>query len=138
MGLKNCTADVNVIRQLPDEPSMSATELKAEFDKPAENVKKWINNVFIPELDESLSKKQNTISGAASSILSSDLPSSKILVSDSSGKITSSEISSSQLVLLSGVTQNVQTQIDKLNSKITYGTNPPSGGEDGDIYIQYS
>lgn len=138
MGLKNCTADVNVVRDLPDEPSMSAAELKAAFDGAAENVKKWINNVFIPELDEALDKKQGSVSGAASSIMTSDLSAGKVLVSDSSGKIAASEITSAELEKLSGLSANVQTQINEMQSKITTGTASPSGGSDGDIYIQYS
>ena len=138
MGLKNCTADVNVVRDLPDEPSMSAAELKAAFDGAAENVKGWINNVFIPELDEALAKKQGVVSGAASSIMAGDLNTERALVSDSYGKIAVSEVTSLELERLIGLSENVQTQINALQSKITTGTSAPSGGEDGDIYIQYS
>lgn len=61
----------------------------------------------------SLSGKQDTITGAASSIAASNLTSDKVLVSDEIGKVKASEASSSDLANIAGTTGNVQQQIDK-------------------------
>lgn len=64
-----------------------------------------------------LNKKQATISGAATTITSSNLTASRALISDSSGKVAVSAVTSTELGYLDGVTSNVQTQLDaKLES----------------------
>ena len=78
-----------------------------------------------------ISGKQDTITGGASSITSSNLTASRALVSNSSGKVTSSSVTSAELGYLDGVTSNVQTQLgNKLST---------SGGTvTGDIYRKSS
>ena len=66
-----------------------------------------------------LSGKQDTITGAASSVTSSDLTASKALVSDASGKIDASAVSATELGYLSGVTSNIQTQLDSKQGAVT-------------------
>jgi hypothetical protein len=61
-----------------------------------------------------LSTKQDTITGAASTITTSNLTASRALVSDGSGKVATNAVTSTELGYLSGVTSNIQTQ---LNSK---------------------
>ena len=57
------------------------------------------------------------ISGAASTIISSNLTANRVLVSDGTGKVAISGITTTLLNYLSGLTGNVQTQINsKLNS----------------------
>lgn len=65
------------------------------------------------------SGKQDLITGAASTITSSDLTASKALVSDASGKVDASTVTATELGYLSGVTSAIQTQ---LNSKATAAT----------------
>jgi hypothetical protein len=60
MALTSCNAVTNVISSLPDEPSITATELKAAFDAGADNVKDWINNTHLTELDTALAGKSAT------------------------------------------------------------------------------
>ena len=71
--------------------------------------------------DSQLSSKQNTITGAATSILNSpNLTENKVLVSSNTGKIDVSNCDASKLEYLSGLTSNIQTQIDtKQNNTIT-------------------
>jgi len=61
-----------------------------------------------------LSTKQDTITGAATTITSSNLTASRALVSDGSGKVATNAVTSTELGYLSGVTSAIQTQ---LNSK---------------------
>ena len=70
--------------------------------------------------------KQDTITGAATSITSSNLTANKALVSDSNGKVAASSVTDTELGYLSGVTSAVQTQMDAkqpktLSSAITVG-----------------
>jgi len=58
--------------------------------------------------------KQDAITGAATTITTSNLTASRALVSDGSGKVATNAVTSTELGYLSGVTSNVQTQ---LNSK---------------------
>ena len=63
-----------------------------------------------------LSTKQDTITGAATTITSSNLTASRALVSDGSGKVATNAVTSTELGYLSGVTSAIQTQ---LNAKLT-------------------
>ena len=63
--------------------------------------------------------KQATITGAATTIVSSDLTASKALISNSSGKVAVSNVTETELGYVSGVTSSIQTQLD---NKITKNT----------------
>ena len=56
--------------------------------------------------------KQATITGAATTITSSDLTVSRALISNASGKVDVSATTSTELGYVSGVTSGIQTQID--------------------------
>ena len=61
----------------------------------------------------------------------------RAMISSSAGDLVVSPVTSQELSYLSGVTSSVQTQLNAKQKKITYGTGNPSGGSDGDVYIQY-
>lgn len=63
--------------------------------------------------------KQNTITGAATSIVSSNLTASKVLVSDTNGKVATGNASSTEVGYLSGVTSAIQTQLNAKQATIT-------------------
>ena len=63
-----------------------------------------------------LNEKQATITGGASTIVTSNLTESRALISDASGKVTVSPVTSTELGYLDGVTSSVQTQ---LNNKVS-------------------
>lgn len=65
---------------------------------------------------EKLETKQDTITGAATSITDGNLVASRALVSDANGKVAASAVTSTELGYLDGVTSNIQTQ---LNSKLS-------------------
>lgn len=79
------------------------------------------------EVDTLLSKKQATISGGASTIVSNNLTKNRALVSDGSGKVVVSAVTSTELGYLDGVTSAIQTQINAINSKFDY-IEPSSSG----------
>jgi hypothetical protein len=63
-------------------------------------------------VDTGLGTKQNTITGAATTITSSNLTTNRALISNASGKVAVSEIMSTELGHLSGVTSAIQTQLN--------------------------
>ena len=71
-----------------------------------------------------LNGKQATITGAATTVTSSDLTASRALVSNSSGKIAVSSITSTKLGYLTDVTSNIQAQLN--------GKAPSSHNHSGD------
>ena len=62
--------------------------------------------------------KQDTITGAATTITSSNLTANHVVVSDANGKIATSSITTTQLNYLSGVTSNVQTQLSNITNAV--------------------
>jgi len=62
--------------------------------------------------------KQATITGAATTITSSDLTASRAVVSNASGKVAVSSVTSTELGYVSGVTSAIQTQIDTKTNKL--------------------
>ena len=59
-----------------------------------------------------LADKQDKITGAATTITSSNLTANCALISDANGKVTASYVTATELARLDGVTSNVQTQLD--------------------------
>lgn len=76
--------------------------------------------------------KQAAISGAASTITSSNLTASRALVSNSSGKVAVSAVTATELSYLGGAKSNVQTQLDSIFPK--YGSLVPILTNNGDSY----
>jgi len=70
-----------------------------------------------------LDGKQDTITGAAKTIDTEDLPVSKALISDTNGKVAvHSTVTDTELGYLYGVTSGIQTQIDGKQATLTAGT----------------
>ncbi len=83
---------------------------------PANNdILKYNTATSLWETSNALSTKQDTITGAATTIVSSNLTASRALVSDGSGKVATNAVTSTELGYLSGVTSSIQSQ---LNAKI--------------------
>jgi hypothetical protein len=66
--------------------------------------------------------KQAAITGAATTITSSDLTASRAVVSDASGKVAVSSVTSTEVSYLSGVTSGIQSQLGSKEPTITAGT----------------
>lgn len=68
------------------------------------------------KIETELGTKQDTITGAATTIIDSNLTTNRALISNSTGKVEASSITSTQLGYLSGVTSNIQSQINALKT----------------------
>lgn len=59
-----------------------------------------------------INTKQNTITGAATTVVTSNLASNVVVVTEAGGKLSNSSITTTKLGYLGDVTANVQTQLD--------------------------
>lgn len=87
--------------------------------------------------ETAINKKQDAITGAATTITSSNLTASRALVSNSSGKVAVSAVTATELESLQGIKSNVQTQIDDITGGALfpkYNTVVPILDNDGDAY----
>jgi len=75
----------------------------------------YLNGVT-SDIQTQINAKEDTITGAATTITSSDLTASRALISNGSGKVAVSTVTDTELGYLSGVTSNIQTQIDSAAS----------------------
>jgi len=71
-------------------------------------------------LDTQLATKQNTITGAATSITTADLTSDRVLVADAFGKVGVSSVTTTELGYVGGVTGPIQTQLDGKQADLGY------------------
>lgn len=99
-----------------DKPSVfpsgiSGTASRATADGSGNN----IVNTYATKTE--LGTKQATVTGAATTVTSSNLTASRALVSNSSGKIAVSDVTSTELGYLSGAKSSVQTQLDDKAAK---------------------
>jgi hypothetical protein len=81
-----------------------------------DDVLKYNSTTSLWENSNVLSTKQDTITGAATTITSSNLTNYRALVSDGGGKVAVAATTSNEIGYLSGVTSSIQTQ---LNAKVT-------------------
>lgn len=58
MSFTKFNSDMNIISALDDSPALSASELKKKFDEGGIEIKEFLNETLIPEIDQG---KQNTI-----------------------------------------------------------------------------
>ena len=78
----------------------------------------YLNGVT-SEIQSQINSKEPTITGAATTITTSNLTTSRALNSDSSGKVAISTTTSTELGYVSGVTSSIQTQLDDKQATIT-------------------
>lgn len=52
MSLTNCEVKTDNIQNLADSPTISPSELKKTFDKSCDDMKKYINDVLIPNIEK--------------------------------------------------------------------------------------
>lgn len=112
MELTKLTADLAVISKLADSPTETAAALKAKFDEGPRAIGSYLNGSLLPEIEEALALIDGKTPAVIDSLTSAD---------------TTAALSAAQGRLLDQNKQN----------KILAGTDAPSGGVDGDIYIQY-
>lgn len=124
INITNFTENVNNIQALSDRPNtadgITAQQLKEKFDKAGSDIKDYINNTLIEELEYYLKEAKSHIENLESS--------SSNYVSNTDERLTNSRKCNNTF-------DNVLTARENL--KIKYGTSLPETGEDGDIFFLY-
>lgn len=91
------------------------------------DILKYNSSNSLWENSNALSTKQDTITGAASTITTSNLTGSRALVSNGGGKVDVSAVTTTELGYLSGVTSDIQTQLNAKQGTLTLTTTGTSG-----------
>lgn len=60
MSLTKFTGDTNNIQSLADQPNLTASQLKAKFDKTGDDIKTYINETLTTEIDTALGTKADS------------------------------------------------------------------------------
>lgn len=82
-------------------------------------------DALLSTINTNIAGKQATITGGASTVVSSNLTANRALISNKSGKIAVSAVTSTELSYLDGVTSAIQTQLNNC-MKFSSGTSAPS------------
>lgn len=122
INLTNLTANVNNIQALSDRPNtadgITAQQLKEKFDKAGADIKDYINNTLIEEIEGYLRQAKSRMETIENNY-----------VENEDSRLTDSRRCNNTF-------DNYMTS--RANLHITYGTALPSTGEDGDIFFLYS
>jgi hypothetical protein len=116
MGLTKLTKDIDYIQKLSDLPNeidgLDSNELKERFDQAGDDIKDFINNTLIAELDTALSS----------------IPSVDGFVRTDDSRLSDSRKCNNTF-------DNWNTA--RTNLKIGYGTTLPSSADNGSIFFLY-
>lgn len=74
----------------------------------------------LQQLNAGLATKQNTITGAATTIVSADLSPLRAVVTDAAGKVAESAVTAAEIGYLAGVTSSLQSQLDAKENGLGY------------------
>lgn len=122
INLTNLTANVNNIQALSDRPNtsdgMTSQQLKERFDKAGGDIKDYINNTLIEELEYYLRQAKSHIESIENT--------NYVLEGDE--RLSNSRKCNNTFDNYMAARENL---------KIKYGTTLPETGEDGDIFFLY-
>lgn len=119
MALTQLTENLNVHQSLPDQPALSATELKQKFDEAVNKVKTYLNGTLLPEIDTLIAALQGTDTSLTNSLTTAQTAINGAIADISAIQTT-----------LSGLKSGATT-------KITIGASVPSSLSNGEVYFQY-
>lgn len=96
--------------------------MTGELDLSSTDQSASANTVAISKghLDTELSGKEDTITGAATTITSADLTADRAVISSGTGKVAISSVTATELGYVSGVTSAIQTQINGKEDSLGY------------------
>lgn len=160
MALTKLTDNLNIIQSLANKPPLEAEELKAEFDKAANSIKEYINEILTEEIETLINNTVESAKVIVENILTSestinalsasqgktlkdliDTINSKLDgISEGANKTIIEDILTSENIanaLSANQGRVLNEKIETKQNTITRGTTTPSGGNAGDIYIQY-
>ena len=119
MSLTKLTENLNKVSNLPEKPTLSPEALQAVFDEAGNIIKSYLNETLTVEVE---------------TLINTKMQEAKVIVDN----VLDSTSTTHALSALQGKNLNEAVQnLDNVKQKtITVGTDEPSGGLNGDIYIQ--
>lgn len=120
MNIPNFTENVNIHQSLPDQPTLTPTELKIKWDEGVTKIKDYINNVLLPtlntEIPEELEAQRTSIINEVNNLLDDLETDLENQISTLSGKVTTNTNSISSI---NTKITSINNSISSINSKIT-------------------
>lgn len=111
--------------------AMTADLLLSSADQSGSDNKAAISKGYALQL---LTAKQDTVTGAASTIVAADLTANKVVVSDAQGKVVEGAATAAEVGHLAGVTAPIQGQVDAKQDKLGFTpVNKAGDSFDGDM-----
>ena len=83
MSIPKFTVDVNAHQNLPDQPSLNSAQLKQAWDKPANDIKNYINNTLVDAIDDAIETITGSIDTARATKLQAIYPVGRVIYSES-------------------------------------------------------
>lgn len=83
MSIPKFTVDVNAHQNLPDQPSLNSAQLKQAWDKPANDIKNYINNTLVDAIDDAIETITGSIDTAIATKLQAIYPVGRVIYSES-------------------------------------------------------
>lgn len=122
INITNLTANVNNIQALSDRPNtadgITSQQLKEKFDKAGADIKDYINNSLIEEIEGYLNQAKSHIETIETNY-----------VATNDARLSNSRQCNNSFDSYTTARANLH---------ISYGTSLPSSGTDGDIFLLYS
>lgn len=133
MALSELTANLNIHQSLPDQPALTADELKEEFDKAGNLIKEYLNGTLLSELNgiiNSLQNKDTNIDGTISNL--------QRIVGEATTNVTNIQKSINTInTNITSIQYKVNNYKSGATTKITIGSSVPSSLANGEVYFQY-
>lgn len=83
MSIPKFLEDVNAHQNLPDQPTLSSAELKQAWDKPANDIKDYINNILVDGIQDAIDQVTGSIDTALTAKLQTIYPVGRVIYTES-------------------------------------------------------
>ena len=83
MSIPKFLEDVNAHQNLPDQPTLSSDELKQAWDKPANDIKDYINNILVDGIQDAIDQVTGSIDTALTAKLQTIYPVGRVIYTES-------------------------------------------------------
>lgn len=112
MNLTPLTTDLNAHQNLPDQPTATAQELKIAWDKPANDIKTYINNTLLPDVTSGVNSVLSDAKAYTDSAVGAiSLTAENISYDNDTSGLTADDVQ--------GAIDEVKTNADTLGAKVT-------------------
>lgn len=102
MSLSKFSEATNNVSALADKPTLTASQLKAVFDKVGGDLKEYINDTLTDELDEILATKVTSVSG------------SRLMTTAEGTKLSGIETGATKITIASGTAEPTSSTVADL------------------------